>query len=122
MGTDFVRWGRFVAFLLLLCYPHVVQAEGVKNAIAVLSGLDKITGETRVFNLPVGKTGHFGVLSITVRACLTQPVTEPPKTVAFLEISQGGDIQFSGWMFAQSPALHSLENPSYDIWLLNCKN
>jgi hypothetical protein len=28
---------------------------------------------------------------------------------------------FSGWMFAQSPALSALEHPVYDIWVVDCK-
>jgi hypothetical protein len=27
---------------------------------------------------------------------------------------------FSGWMFADSPGLHGIEHPVYDIWLLDC--
>ncbi len=30
------------------------------------------------------------------------------------------DRLFSGWMFASSPALSSLEHPVYDIWVLDC--
>ena len=28
---------------------------------------------------------------------------------------------FSGWMFASSPALHAVEHPVYDVWLIDCK-
>ena len=28
---------------------------------------------------------------------------------------------FSGWMFADSPGLHGVEHPVYDIWLTECK-
>jgi hypothetical protein len=28
---------------------------------------------------------------------------------------------FSGWMFASSPALSSLEHPVYDVWVIDCK-
>jgi hypothetical protein len=29
---------------------------------------------------------------------------------------------FSGWMFASSPALSALENPVYDVSVLDCKS
>ena len=28
---------------------------------------------------------------------------------------------FSGWMFADSPALNAIEHPIYDVWLTGCK-
>lgn len=28
---------------------------------------------------------------------------------------------FTGWMFASSPALNSLEHPVYDVWVIDCK-
>jgi hypothetical protein len=28
---------------------------------------------------------------------------------------------FSGWMFAESPALNAVEHPVYDIWLTECQ-
>jgi hypothetical protein len=27
---------------------------------------------------------------------------------------------FEGWMFANAPALHALEHPIYDAWLVGC--
>ena len=29
---------------------------------------------------------------------------------------------FTGWMFASSPALSAMDNPIYDLWVLDCKN
>lgn len=31
------------------------------------------------------------------------------------------DRIFSGWMFASSPALNSMEHPVYDVWVIDCK-
>lgn len=28
---------------------------------------------------------------------------------------------FSGWMFKSSPALNGVENPVYDVWVIDCK-
>ena len=28
---------------------------------------------------------------------------------------------FTGWMFADSPALNAIDHAVYDIWLLDCK-
>ena len=40
-----------------------------------------------------------------------------------LEIDEQKQIKriFSGWMFADSPGLHGVEHPIFDIWLTACK-
>jgi hypothetical protein len=102
------------------------QSDMISEPIAVLQGLDKITARVSEIEAPVGKTVHFGSLAITVRDCEKNPPEDRPESAAFLQIDEvrpGEDSVrwFSGWMFAQSPALSSLENPVYDVILLDCK-
>src|SRR6266403_335088 len=79
--------------------------------IVVLRGLDKITAHISTFDAPIGQTVRFGALQITARSCDKRPPEgEAPQRL------------FSGWMFASSPALSALENPIYDLWVLDCKN
>src|SRR5215831_1209818 len=78
--------------------------------VVVLGGLDKVTAHVSTFEAPVGKTVSFGALKITARACDKHPPEETPHTL------------FSGWMFASSPALSAMDNPIYDLWVLDCKN
>ena len=61
-----------------------------------------------------------------MRACQKRPPEEPPESAAFLEIREAKPDQkpillFSGWMFASSPAVSALDNPVYDVWVLDCK-
>ena len=77
--------------------------------------------------MPVGKTVTFGALQITARACDKHPPEETPESAAFLEVIEArpGETPhqlFSGWMFASSPALSAMDNPIYDLWVLDCKN
>lgn len=96
---------------------------------AVLQGLDKITARVSRFDAPIDQPVHFGTLVITVRACVKQPPEEPPNTAAFLEIDEvrtdvnaaATKLVFSGWMFASSPAISALEDPVYDVNVLDCK-
>ena len=99
--------------------------------IAVLQGLDKTTARVSRFDAPVDQSVKFGTLVITVKACVKAPPEEPPNTAAFLEIDkvQPGEANnvvskqvFSGWMFAASPAVSALEDPIYDINVLDCKS
>jgi hypothetical protein len=101
---------------------------GAAATIAVLQGLDKTTARVSTFEAPVDQTVAFGALRITVRACVKRPPEEPPETAAFLEIQEvrpgGGaapETVFTGWMFKSSPALSALENPVYDVGVLDCK-
>jgi hypothetical protein len=99
------------------------------ETVAVLQGLDKITARVSTFDAPVDQSVRFGSLVITVRACVKRPPEEPPETAAFLEVdevrSSGASFEskrvFSGWMFASSPAISAMEDPIYDIGVLDCK-
>jgi hypothetical protein len=102
------------------------QSDMITEPVAVLQGLDKITARVSEITAPVGQTVRFGTLAITVRDCEKNPPVDRPEDAAFLEIDEirpGEDNvrRFSGWMFAQSPALSSLEHPVYDVILLDCK-
>lgn len=102
------------------------EARKISNPVAVFSALDKITAKITTIETPVNVPVRFGALEVTARVCYTRPVTEKPKTTAFVEVDAhqlNGDIKriFSGWMFAASPGLNSVEHPVYDVWLKTCK-
>jgi hypothetical protein len=116
-----------LAALSLAPGAHAARAA----TIAVLQGLDKTTARVSRFDAPVDQSVKFGTLVITVKACVKAPPEEPPNTAAFLEIDkvQPGETNnvvskqvFSGWMFAASPAVSALEDPIYDINVLDCKS
>jgi hypothetical protein len=117
---------------LAVLLPALLAA-GVARAetVAVLQGLDKTTARISKFDAPIDKPVRFGRLIITVRACIKHPPEEEPESAAFLqidEVRQGerntviSQRVFSGWMFASSPALSALENPIYDVGVLDCKS
>jgi hypothetical protein len=117
--------GLAIAVALLL--PTQAQAERIKNPIALFSGLDKITGITTNFEVNVGQEGKFGGLYVKPFVCFTRPITEQPKTAAFVQVDleeTGGKRTqiFSGWMFAESPGLNAVEHPIFDVWLTGCKD
>lgn len=110
--------------LLLLVGPAL--AETIANPVAEFSGLDKITGRITNFDVYINETVQFGALQITPRACYTRPPTETQRTSVFVEVDQVSLRRsvtriFTGWMFADSPALNAIDHPVYDIWLMDCK-
>jgi hypothetical protein len=109
---------------LMLAAPAL--ADTIANPVAQFSGLDKITGRITTFDVYIDETVQFGALQITPRACYTRPPTETQRTSVFVEVDQVSlkgtiDRIFTGWMFADSPALNAIDHAVYDIWLLDCK-
>ena len=118
------RFFGAAAIVALLALP--AWAATIANPIASFSGLDKITGRITSFDVYIDETVQFGALQITPRVCYTRPPTETQRTSVFLEVDQvslkGGTQRiFTGWMFADSPALNAIDHPVYDIWLVDCK-
>ncbi len=102
------------------------KADKFRRPTAVFAGLDKITGRIIAFEVAIGETVQFGSLQITPRVCYARPPTEAPRTDSFAEVDEVETDKtlkriFTGWMFADSPGLHGVEHPVYDIWLTDCK-
>jgi hypothetical protein len=121
---------RALAAAIAAASAAFVAPPAWSGTVAVLQGLDKTTARISTFEAPLDRSVRFGSLVITARACVKRPPEEPPETSAFLEIDEihPGDTQvtasriFSGWMFKSSPALSALENPVYDVGVLDCKD
>jgi hypothetical protein len=120
---------RFSAIVMAACVAFAggtAFAQPVSNPVAVFTGLDKITGRITVFDVYIDETVQFGSLQLTPRVCYSRPTNEAQNVTAFVEVDQVSlratmRRVFSGWMFAESPALHAIDDAVYDIWLIDCK-
>ncbi|MGZ9063601.1 MAG: DUF2155 domain-containing protein [Allosphingosinicella sp.] len=106
-----------------LAAPGAAQADAMDTAL--LQGLDKVTARISTIEAPIGQPVRFGTLEIIARQCDKTPPEERPEAAAFLQISEikrgePTEVLFSGWMFASSPALSSLEHPIYDVVVVDC--
>jgi hypothetical protein len=117
-----------VPFVALACFGLTapVLAQPVANPVATFAGLDKITGRITRFDVYIDETVLFGALELTPRACYSRPSTETQRISAFLEVDQRSLTGvsrriFTGWMFADSPALNAVDHAIYDVWLVECK-
>ncbi len=102
------------------------RAERISNPVAEFAGIDKITGRITSFDVYIDETVQFGALQVTPKVCYSRDETEAQKTDAFIEVDEitlDRKIRriFSGWMFADSPALNAVEHAIYDVWLTGCK-
>jgi len=105
--------------------PGEPGPDAPRETVTIVRALDKITAQITELRLPEDEPVEFGTLVLTARHCYSRPPEEPPETFAFLEID---DIQdgkrkrvFTGWMMASSPALHALEHPVFDVWVVGCE-
>lgn len=110
--------------VLVMATPAL--ADTIPEPVALLQGLDKTSARVSKFEAPLNKAVRFGDLAIVVRDCEKNPPDQRPENAAFLEISElrTGEppkLIFSGWMFSSSPALSALENPIYDVNVLDCE-
>ncbi len=116
----------FALIALLTAAVDPARADRIANAVAVFAALDKVTGRVSPLEIKMGETVTFGALKVTARACYTRPLTETPLTTAFIEVDElllDGSARriFTGWTFAESPGLHAVEHPTFDVWLTSCK-
>jgi hypothetical protein len=113
-------------FAVAFCCAAPALAQPIANPVATFAGLDKITGRITRFDVYIDETVLFGALELTPRACYSRPPTETQRVSAFLEVDQrsltGTSKRiFTGWMFADSPALNAVDHAVYDVWLIECK-
>jgi hypothetical protein len=120
---------RFLSLLLAaaLFAASPVSAQPLANPVATFAGLDKITGRITRFDVYIDETVLFGALELTPRACYERPASDTlQRSSVFLEVDQrslDGTARriFTGWMFADAPALNAVDHAVYDVWLIECK-
>ena len=117
----------YLIFVIIFAlFPKIaLSSQWIEGNKLVIQGLDKITARIQTFEVDVGETHKFGVLDIFVERCVFSKPIFKPESLAFIKIKDNSDrlseVKFSGWMFASSPALSALENPVYDVSILDCK-
>lgn len=109
----------------MMIMSPVQAVDMIDMPVVKLRSLDKITARTETFEANVGSTVKFGSLYIKVQACRTASPIEQPESAAFMQVwevdaDEKSDWIFSGWMFASSPGLSSMDHPIYDVWVLDC--
>lgn len=102
----------------------------ISRETATVYAVNRIKGQSEEIKIPVGENALFENISITVKACY-----EKPKQVG-IESTHWGFLQikdlekeataekamlFSGWMPSHDRNISTLEHPTYDIWIKDCK-
>jgi hypothetical protein len=111
--------------LSLPAAPELIEPTAtVQRSGAQMRQLDKMTGRTQTFEIAVGTDHQVDRLRVRLEACRAPEDNAQHGTMAFVEIwdSKRTDPApvFSGWMFAESPALSAMDHPRYDVWVISC--
>ena len=97
---------------------------------ALIQALDKSTASRSIIKIDVGAEKKFGNIKIKIHKCWQAPLSQTPESKALIEVIEEvkhaykviSNKIFSGWMFASTPSISSLEHPIYDLTLLQCQN
>ncbi len=116
----------FLLSFALLSFTGLPARAQDSAPAALLRGLDKITGRAQDLTIALGEKTRFGSLDILLHFCYQRPPEERPETAVFVQIfdtarrTDSDKPVFSGWMFASSPAVNTLEHRVYDVWPVKC--
>ena len=113
-----------VTFFFLL--PLTVSAETIEKKYASFKLLNKTTNKVSTKDILVKSKISWETLNIEVLYCGSTPPTEIPEDYVLIDVydtinNENTNI-YKGWMISSSPDVTPLENPIYDLWLVNCSN
>ena len=113
-----------VTFFFLL--PISVSAETIEKKYASFKLLNKTTNKVSTKDILVSSKISWETLNIEVLYCGSTPPTEIPEDYVLIDVydtinNENTNI-YKGWMISSSPDVTPLENPIYDLWLVDCSN
>ena len=113
-----------VTFFFLL--PITVSAETIEKKYASFKLLNKTTNKVSSKDILVSSKIAWETLNIEVLYCGSTPPTEIPEDYVLLDVYDTINNEniniYKGWMISSSPDVTPLENPIYDLWLVDCSN
>ena len=113
-----------VTFFFLLTIT--VSAETIEKKYASFKLLNKTTNKVSTKDILVSSKISWETLNIEVLYCGSTPPTEIPEDYVLIDVydtinNENTNI-YKGWMISSSPDVTPLENPIYDLWLVDCSN
>ena len=113
-----------VTFFFLL--PLTVSAETIEKKYASFKLLNKTSNKVSTKDILVSSKISWETLNIEVLYCGSTPPTEIPEDYVLIDVYDTINNEniniYKGWMISSSPDVTPLENPIYDLWLVDCSN
>ena len=121
-----INLGLLIRVTILILLPLTVSAETVEKKYASFKLLNKTTNKVSTKEILVSSKISWETLNIEVLYCGSTPPTEIPEDYVLIDVydtinNENTNI-YKGWMISSSPDVAPLENPIYDLWLVDCSN
>ena len=121
-----INLGLLIRVIVFLVLPLTVSAETIEKKYASFKLLNKTTNKVSTKDILVSSKITWETLNIEVLYCGSTPPTEIPEDYVLIDvhdtINNVNTNIYKGWMISSSPDVTPLENPIYDLWLLDCSN
>ncbi len=121
-----ISLGNLIKIFLFVIFPLSVSAETIVKKYASLKLLNKTTNKVSEKNILVNSKVKWETLNIEILYCASTPPTEIPEDYVLIDvydtINKENVSIYRGWMISSSPDVTPLENPIYDLWLVDCIN
>ena len=125
-NNKIINLGLLTNLIIFLFLSLSVYAETVEKKYASFKLLNKTTNKVSQKDIPVNSKITWETLNIEVLYCGSTIPTEVPEDYVLIDVYDsinGKNINiYRGWMISSSPDITPLENPIYDLWLVDCIN
>ena len=121
-----INLGLLIRVTLFFFLPLTVSAETIEKKYASFKLLNKTTNKVSTKDILVSSKISWETLNIEVLYCGSTPPTEIPEDYVLIDVYDTINNEiiniYKGWMISSSPDVTPLENPIYDLWLVDCSN
>ena len=119
-----INLGLLIKIILFFFFSLSVYAETIEKKYASFKLLNKTTNKVSQKEILVDSTINWVTLKIEVLYCASTPPNEIPEDYVLIDVYDTINQEiiniYTGWMISSSPDVTPLENPIYDLWLLDC--
>ena len=119
-----INLGLLIKIILFFFFSLSVYAETIEKKYASFKLLNKTTNKVSQKEILVDTTINWETLKIEVLYCASTPPNEIPEDYVLIDVYDTINQEiiniYTGWMISSSPDVTPLENPIYDLWLLDC--
>ena len=121
-----INLGLLIRVIFFFLLPLTVSAETIEKKYASFKLLNKTSNKVSTKDILVNSKISWETLNIEVLYCGSTPPTEIPEDYVLIDVydtinNENTNI-YKGWMISSSPDVTPLENPIYDLWLVDCSN
>ncbi len=121
-----INLGLLIRATFFFLLPLTVSAETIEKKYASFKLLNKTTNKVSTKDILVSSKISWETLNIEVLYCGSTPPTEIPEDYVLIDVYDTINNEniniYKGWMISSSPDVTPLENPIYDLWLVDCSN